>query len=156
MKEYRQVPAAVELVGYKKARVSARLQTEGCCPQRSPVEQPQPRCRRSAKWVLEDDTAWYGQEKKWVNIAVCPYLQSSLTQHRNINPFENNVLEIHIFIKNCVRSFIDIRHYLWLFPLIYVYVCGNTTYRPTAVVYTFYLVVLPLIIHMKGTTGVYP
>ena len=64
MKEYRQVPAAVELVGDRKARVRASLQTEGCGSQRTPVEQPQPRCGRSAKWVLEDNTACYGQEKK--------------------------------------------------------------------------------------------
>ena len=40
MKDYRQVPAAVGSVGYLKARVRASLQTEGCGPQRTPVEQP--------------------------------------------------------------------------------------------------------------------
>ena len=55
---------AVESVGDRKARVRASLQTEGCGPQRPPVEQPQPRCGRSAKWVLEDNTACYGLEKK--------------------------------------------------------------------------------------------
>ena len=64
MKEYRQVPAAVELVDDRKATARTSLQTAGCGPQRPPVEQPQPRCRRSAKWVLEDNTACYGQEKK--------------------------------------------------------------------------------------------
>ena len=61
MKEYGQMPAAVELVGNRKARAWVTLQTEGCGPQRSPVEQHHP---RSAKWVLEDNTACYGQEKK--------------------------------------------------------------------------------------------
>ena len=51
MKEYRQVPAAVELVGDRKAKVRASLQNEGCDPQRSPVEQPQPRCGRCAAMV---------------------------------------------------------------------------------------------------------
>ena len=39
MKEYRQMPAAVELVDDRKDRVRASLQTEGCGPQRLPVEQ---------------------------------------------------------------------------------------------------------------------
>ena len=65
MKEYRQMPATVESV--ERGR-PASLQTdnapaEGSCPRRPPVEQPQPRCGRSAKWVLEDNTAYYGQEK---------------------------------------------------------------------------------------------
>ena len=64
MKEYRQVPAGVKLVGHRKAREWASLQTEGCGPQRPPVEQSQPRYRRSAKLVLEVNTAYYGQEKK--------------------------------------------------------------------------------------------
>ena len=91
MKEYRQVPVVVELVGDRKARERTSLKTEGSGPRRTPVEQPQPRCKRSAKWVLEDNTACYGQKKKLVNIAVCPCLHSSLTHHRIINPFENKV-----------------------------------------------------------------
>ena len=94
MKEYRQVPAAVELAEDRIAKVRASLKTEGCGPQRPPVEQPQQRCGRSTKWVLEDNTACYGQEKKWVNIAVCPCLHSSLTHHRNI---ENKVWETYFY-----------------------------------------------------------
>ena len=93
MKEYRQVPAAVELVRNRKARVRASLQTKGCGPQWPLVEELWPRCRRSNKWVLEDNTACYGQEKSWVNIAISPCLHSSLTHDRNINPFENKVWE---------------------------------------------------------------
>ena len=104
-KEYWQVPAAVELVGDRKARVRTSLQTESCGPQWPPVEQPQPRCGRSAVMV---------KKRSWVNIAVCPCLHSSLTQHRNINPFENKVWEIHIFIKKRVRSFIEVVNHLWL------------------------------------------
>ncbi len=37
---------------------------EGCCRQWPPIKQPQPKHERSAKWVLEDNTACYGQEKK--------------------------------------------------------------------------------------------
>ena len=83
MKEYRQVPAAVELVGDRNAWVRASLQTEGCGPRRPPVEQLQPRCRRSAAWV---------------NIAVCPCLHSSLTHHRNI---ENKVWERYFCKEVC-------------------------------------------------------
>ena len=106
MKEYRQVPVAVELVGDRKARVRASLQTEGCGPQRPPVEQLQPRCKRSGAM------AW---RRSWVNIAVCPSFYSSLKHHTNI---ENKVWEIYIFIKKCVRSFIEVRKLcLIMFPL---------------------------------------
>ena len=108
MKEYRQVPAAVELVGDWKARLRASLQIEGCGFQRPPVEQTQPRCGRSAAIV----------RRSWVNIAVCPCLHSPLTHHRNI---ENKVWEIHIFVKKCVCSFIGVRHYLWLCLRLYLY-----------------------------------
>ena len=89
MKEYWQVSATVELVGDRKARVRASLQTEGWTPQRPPVEQTQPRCGRSAAMV---------NRKIWVNIAVCPCLHSSLTNNRNINPFENKMWYIYIYI----------------------------------------------------------
>ena len=85
MKEYRLVPAAVELVGDRKARVKARLQTEGCGPQRTQVGQPQPRCGRSAKWVLEDNTACYGQEKKlgqYSRLSLSPLISHTLQKHQ--------------------------------------------------------------------------
>ena len=63
MKEYRLMQAAVELVDDRKARAKTSLQTDGCDPQRPPVKQPKPRCG-SFKWVLEDNTAYYGQEEK--------------------------------------------------------------------------------------------
>ena len=118
IKEYRQVLVPVELVGDRKARVRACLQTEGCGSQRSLVEQPQPRCGRSAVMV------------KWrtrVNIAVCPCLQSSLTLHRNI---KNKAWEIHVFINKCVRSFIEVHKLcliMFLLIFIFVFVCGYTS-----------------------------
>ena len=109
MKEYRQVLAAVESVGDRKARVKASLQTEGCDPLWPLVEQLQLRCRRSAAMI---------KRRSWVNIAVCPCLHSSLKHHRNI---KNKVWEIHIFIKKCVCSFIELRHLcLIMFPLVYM------------------------------------
>ena len=87
MKEYRQIPAAVGLVDDRKARVRATLQTEGCGPQRPPVEKSQPRCGKSG--FLKITQHAMVKSRSWVNIAVCPCLHSSLTYHRNINPFEN-------------------------------------------------------------------
>ena len=114
MKEYRQMPAVVERVGTSKAWVRASLQTEGCGLQR-----PQPRCGRSAKWVLKITHRDMVKRRSWVNIAVCP--------HRNINPFENKVWEICIFIKKCVRSFIEVRKScLIMFLLIFVLLLYNT------------------------------
>ena len=71
MKEYRLVPVAVELVGDRKVRVRASLQTE----------QPQPECGRSAAMV---------NRRSWANIEVCP-CHHSCPPHRNINPLENKV-----------------------------------------------------------------
>ena len=50
MKEYRQVPAAVELVGDRNARVRTSLQTEGHSPQRPPVEQPSQDAKEVLLW----------------------------------------------------------------------------------------------------------
>ena len=83
MKEYRQVPAAIELVGDRKVRVRASLQTEGFGLQRPPVEQTQRICGRSAKWVFEDNTTCYDQKKSRVNIAVCPCLHPSHTPYKH-------------------------------------------------------------------------
>ena len=114
-KEYRRVPVAVELVGDRKVRVRTSLQNEDCAS----VEQPQPRCGRSAALV---------NRKIWLNIAVFPCLHSSLTHNRNINPLKNKVWEIHIFYKKCVRSFIEVRKLcLIMFPLISIFICGYTT-----------------------------
>ena len=109
MKEYRQVLGAVELAGDRNVRVRTSLQTEGCGPQRPPVEQPQPRCRRSAAMV---------KRRTWVNIAVCPCLQSSVTHHKNI---ENKVWEIYFCKELC--SFIHWScHYVWLCSRLYIYI----------------------------------
>ena len=128
MKEYRQVPAAVELVGDRKARMKASLQTESCGPQRPPDEQPEPRCVRSAAMA---------QKRSWINIAVCSCLHSCPTHNRTINPFENKVREIHIFIKKCVRSFIEVRH-LCLIILSLIYARGYTTSLPLNKCISFY------------------
>ena len=40
----------------------------------------------------------------------------------NINPFENKVWEIYFYIKTCVRSFIEVRNYVWLCSA-YICIC---------------------------------
>ena len=96
--------AAVERVRVGDGRVRANLQSLRARPlgpvahTRSPVDQPRPRSRRSAKRGLEDNTTCYGQEKKlWVNIAVCLGLSLSLTLHRSFNPF--NIWFINISLS---------------------------------------------------------
>ena len=104
MKEYRQVLAAVELVGDWNSRVRTSLQTEGCGAQRPPVKQPKPRYRRSAAMA---------KRRTWVNGAVCPCLHLSLTHHRNI---ENKVWEIYFCKELC--SFVHWSSSLSLFMLL--------------------------------------
>ena len=84
MKEYRQVPAAVEFSRRQECQSGDSLQIEGYGSQRPPFEQPEPRCGRSAAMV---------KSRTWVNIVVCPGLHLSLTHIKDINPFENKVCE---------------------------------------------------------------
>ena len=54
MKEYRQVPATFDIVGDRKVRVRASLQTEGCGPQRFLVEQPSQDAEEVLLWSREE------------------------------------------------------------------------------------------------------
>ena len=93
----------------KRCRIENQLQTEGF------AALSDPRLSNPAKMRKK---CCYGRGRSWVNIAVCPCLHSSLTHHRNI---ENKVWEIYIFIKKCVRSFIEVRILcLIMFLLIFV------------------------------------
>ena len=118
MKEYWQVPAAVELDGYRKVRVMESLQTDGCGPQWPPVEQPQPRCGRSAKWILEDNTACYGQDKK-----LGQYSSLSLSPHTETSTLSRIKCERYIFLKTsvfvCSLNFVN---FVWLCFCLYLYV----------------------------------
>ena len=123
MKEYRQMLAAVEWVGDRKARMTTSLQTENAPLGETALSEPR---LSNPSQEAEEVLSWFSKIKQramvkrrsWVNIAVCPCLHSSLAHHRNINPLENKVWEIHIFIKKCVRSFTEIRKsmlWLWLY-----------------------------------------
>ena len=68
-------------------------------------------------WFLEEDMGRRSPLSEYMS------LHPSLTHHRNINPFDNKVWEIYIFMKKWVRSFIEVRKLcLIMFPLIFVYV----------------------------------
>ena len=115
------MPAAVELVGDRKARVRTSLQTEGCGSQRPRLSNP----NQDAEEVLSEFLKAMVKRRIWVNIAVCLCLHSSLTHHRNI---ENKAGEIHVFIKSgFVRSlkFVIIFDYVSAYAFIFVY--GYTT-----------------------------
>ena len=70
-----------------------------------------PECERSAAIVRRT----WGQY-----VAVCPRLQ--LTSHtQETSTLSRIKCERYIFIKKCVRSFIEVHHYCWLFLRIYLY-----------------------------------
>ena len=55
----------------------------------------------------------YGQKNLGQYVAVCPRLQ--LTSHTQPTSTLSGIkCERYIFIKKCVRSFIEVRHYCWL------------------------------------------
>ena len=84
---------------------------------------------RQRAWALSDP--WLSNPTKmrkkysWVNIAVYPRLQ--LISHTQPTSTLSRIkCERYIFIKKCVRSFIEVRQYLIIFLHIFVYVCGYT------------------------------
>ena len=82
--------AAVESVVGSEGQSQSQLAVSESAPL---VE---PRCRRSAKWGLEDNTACYGQEKLSVNIAICLSLSLNL---QKLQPLSRIKSERYIFIK---------------------------------------------------------
>ena len=98
LKEYRQMLAAVELVE------TGRPEWGPACRLRAVVlSNPSQDAGEvlSGYWKITQRAMV--KRRSWVNRAVSPCLSSSLTYHRNINPFENKVWEILIFIKKCVH-----------------------------------------------------
>ena len=105
MKEYRQMPAAVETAGV------GRPEREPACKLRTPlraVTLSDPRLNNPSQDAEEVPSGFLKitqramvKKRSWVNIAVCPCLHTSLTHHRNINPFENKVREICFYKEVC-------------------------------------------------------
>ena len=62
----------------------------------------------------------YGQKNLGQYVAVYPRLQ--LTSHTQPTSTTSRIkCERYIFIKKCVRSFIEVRHYCWLCFRVYLY-----------------------------------
>ena len=65
-----------------------------------------PRLSNPAKMRKE---CYYGRGRTWVNIAVCPHLQ--LISHiQPTSTLSRIKCERYVFIKKCVRSFIEVPH----------------------------------------------
>ena len=96
MKEYRQMLAAIERVGDRKAKVRTSLQTEdaflSAVALSDPwLSNPSQDTEEVLSGFLKITQHAMVKRRSWVNIAVYPCLHPSLTHHRNINPFENKV-----------------------------------------------------------------
>ena len=113
MTESRHMPVAVESVGDRKAWVRTSLQTKNAPLEATALNEPRlSNLSQDAEEVLSGflkiTQRAMVRSRSWVNIPVCPCLYPSLKLPRNISPFENKVWEIHLFIKKCVRSFIEV------------------------------------------------
>ena len=88
----------------------SQWQTEGFGPSVTHGWATQPRWERSSAMVRRT----LGQY-----IAVCPHLQ--LTSHAQpTSTLPRIKCERYTFIKKCVRSFIEVRHYVWLYFRLYL------------------------------------
>ena len=108
-------------LGDKMPAWQSACRLRACGPQWPEVEQPQPRWGRSAAMVR----GTLGQY-----VAVCPPLK--LTSHIELTSTLSRIkCERYIFIKKCVRSFIEVvivfDYVPHIFIFVYVYVCGYTT-----------------------------
>ena len=83
-------------------------------------------CRQGAQWPTveqlsqdEKRVLLWSWEELWVKISLSPSL-THLSHPRNIT-LSRIKCRRYIFIKKCVRSFIEIRHYCWLCSRLYLY-----------------------------------
>ena len=108
-------PAAVEAVGTGSPQCGPACRLRAVAVGYPRLSDPRLNMEEVLSGLLKITQLAMVKRRSWVNIAVCHSLHWSLTHHRNINPFENKVWEIHIFINKCVRSFIEVRLWmLWL------------------------------------------
>ena len=120
---------AVEVNWRQDASVRTSLQTEGFAALSDPRLGNPTKMRKKC---------CYGRGRTWVNIAVRPCLHLFLT-HNKHHPFENKVWEIYIFIKKCIRSFVEVVIISWLCSRVYMYTCSCMwLYNISFSVYTFY------------------
>ena len=96
-----------------RCRIESQRQTEGFGPSVTHGWAAQPECERSAAMVARRTLGQF--------VAVCPRLQ--LTSHTQPTSTLSRIkCERYIFIKKCVRSFIEVRHYVWLCSA-YICIC---------------------------------
>ena len=87
-----------------RCRIESQRQTEGFGLSVTHGWAVQPECERSTAMVRRTSGQY---------VAVCPCLQ--LTSHTQPTSTLSRIkYERYIFIKKCVRSFIGVRHYVWL------------------------------------------
>ena len=89
IKEYRQVPAAVESAGDRKSRVRASCRLRAVVHSDPRLSNPSQDAEEVLSWFLKITRRAMVKRRSCINIAVCPCLNPSLTHNRNINPFEN-------------------------------------------------------------------
>ena len=106
------VPVGVGVSWGQDASMRISLQTEGLWPSVTYGWAAQPECERSAAMI----------RRTWVQyVAVCPHLQ--LTSHTQPTSTLSRIkCERYIFIKKCVRSFIEVVHYR-LIVSAYICIC---------------------------------
>ena len=96
-------------------RQDARVRTSGrqraLGPQWPTVEQPKPRWERNAAMV----------RRTWGQYSSLSLSPAHLSHTTNIT-LSRIKCERYIFIKKCVRSFIEVRHYVWLCSA-YICIC---------------------------------
>ena len=69
----------------------------------------------------EEEVLLWWREELWFKITVCPHLQ--LTSHTQpTSTLLRITCERYIFIKKCVRLFIEVHHYVWLCSA-YICIC---------------------------------
>ena len=113
MKEYMPMPEAVESVGAWRPVWGPDCRLKAVALSDPRLSNPSQDAEEVLSGLLKITQRAMVKRRSRVNIAICPCLHLSLTHHRNINPFENKVWEIHIFINKCVRSFIELRKWLY-------------------------------------------
>ena len=117
MKEYRQVPAAVELIGigWPVWGLACRLKAVALSNPRQDAEEV-------PSGFLKITQCAMVKRRSWVNIAICPCLHSSLTRHRT-STISRIKCERYIFLYRsvfiCSLKFVN---YVWLCFRLYLYV----------------------------------
>ena len=121
------VSVGVEVSWRHDAELRASSRQRALGPQWPTVAQPS----QDEKEVLQ----W--SEEFWVKITVSPRLQ--LTSHTQPTSTLLRIkCEGYIFIKKCIHSFIEVRHYCWLCLRIYLYMYMYYAYVRTYT--TFWLI----------------